>query len=177
MPGFRDLRSPILRVHTGLTASKGEVYHGKIFLHPAPKGYTAVKIILFYSPSFWFKTYEKVLEQAPDRDTEAERRQAVVVFYQVEEGDLERRGKVLTKLIKNIKWLAGKFDSRTVVLHSFNHLSMSKAPAEFAEPLIEEAGRRLEESGYSVTVTPFGYLNEWKLHVAGESLAKVFKEL
>jgi hypothetical protein len=54
---------------------------------------------------------------------------------------------------------------------------MSKAPAEFAEPLIEEAGKRLEESGYSVTVTPFGYLNEWKLHVAGESLAKVFKEL
>jgi len=153
------------------------VYHDKILLHPTPKAYTAVKIILFYSPSFWFRTYEKVLEQAPDRDTEAECRQAVVVFYQVEEGDSERRSKVLTKLIKNIKWLAGKFDSRTVVLHSFNHLSMSKASAEFAEPLIEEAGKRLEESGYSVTVTPFEYLNEWKLHVAGESLAKVFKEL
>ncbi|MDH3557913.1 MAG: hypothetical protein OES18_18905 [Deltaproteobacteria bacterium] len=26
-------------------------------------------------------------------------------------------------------------------------------------------------------MTPFGYLNEWKLHVAGESLAKVFKEI
>lgn len=136
-----------------------------------------MKIILFYSPSFWFKTYQKVLEQAPDRDTEAECRQAVVVFYQVEEGDPERRSKVLTKLIKNIKWLAGKFDSTTVVLHSFNHLSMSKAPAELAESLIEDARKRLEESGHSVTVTPFGYLNEWKLHVAGESLAKVFKEL
>ena len=136
-----------------------------------------MKIILFYSPSFWFRTYEKVLDQAPDQETEAECSQAVVVFYQVEEGDPVRRSKVLTKLIKNIKWLAGKFNSRTVVLHSFNHLSMSKAPAEFAEFLIDEAGKRLEESGYSVTVTPFGYLNEWKLHVAGESLAKVFKEL
>jgi hypothetical protein len=28
-----------------------------------------------------------------------------------------------------------------------------------------------------VVVTPFGYLNEWKIHVAGESLAKVFKDL
>jgi hypothetical protein len=145
-------------------------------LNPPPKGFTAVKIILFYSPSFWFKTYEKVLEQTPDRDTEAECRQAVVVFYQVEEGDPEHRSKLLTKLIKNIKWLAGKFRSRTVVLHSFNHLSTSKAAAEFAEPLIEEAGKRLKRSGYSVMVTPFGYLNEWKLHVAGESLAKVFKE-
>jgi len=170
-------RSRIFRVYTVLTGSKGEVYHPRISSHPAPEGYAAVKIILFYSPSFWFKPYEKVLEQAPDRVTEAECRQAVVVFYQVEEGDPGRRSKVLTKLIKNIKWLAGKFDSRTVVLHSFNHLSMSKAPAAFAESLIEEAGKRLAESGYAVTVTPFGYLNEWKLHVAGESLAKVFKEL
>jgi hypothetical protein len=136
-----------------------------------------VKIILFYSPTFWFRTFEKVLDQAPDRNVEAECREAVVVFYQAEEGDLDRRGKVLTKLIKNVKWLAGKFGARSVVLHSFNHLSTSKAPPEFAESLIQDARRRLDEGGYSVTVTPFGYLNEWKLHVAGESLAKVFKEL
>jgi hypothetical protein len=84
---------------------------------------------------------------------------------------------VLTKFIKNIKWLAGKFDSKNVVLHSFNHLSGSKAPADFAERMVQDARQRLETSGYSVTVTPFGYLNEWKLHVAGESLAKVFKEI
>jgi len=102
---------------------------------------------------------------------------AVVVFYQVEVEDLERRRKILTKFIKNIKWLAGKFDSNSVVLHSFNHLSNSKAPADFAEGLVQDARQRLERNGYSVTVTPFGYLNEWKLHVAGESLAKVFKEI
>jgi len=136
-----------------------------------------VKIILFYSPSFWFRTFEKVLDQAPDQNIEAQCQEAVVVFYQVEEGDLDHRSKVLTKLIKNVKWLAGKFGARSVVLHSFNHLSTSKAPPDFAEPLIQDARKRLEESGYSVTVTPFGYLNEWKLHVAGESLAKVFKEL
>jgi hypothetical protein len=43
--------------------------------------------------------------------------------------------------------------------------------------MVQDARQRLETSGYSVTVTPFGYLNEWKLHVAGESLAKVFKEI
>ena len=136
-----------------------------------------MKLVLFYSPSFWFKTYQKVLEQVEDQDVEANCQDAVVVFYHVEAEDLERRGKVLTKFIKNIKWLAGKFDSKNVVLHSFNHLSGSKAPADFAEGLVQDARQRLETSGYSVTVTPFGYLNEWKLHVAGESLAKVFKEI
>ena len=136
-----------------------------------------MKLLLFYAPSFWFKTYQKVLEQVPDSERDERFEKAVVVFYQVEEEDVDRRGKVLTKFVKNVKWLAGKFESRTVVLHSFNHLSGSKAGPEFAGPLIEEARERLERSGYTVGMTPFGYLNEWKLHVAGDSLAKVFKEL
>ena len=141
------------------------------------KAHTLMKLLLFYAPSFWFKTYQKVLEQVPDQELEANCQDAVVVFYPVEAEDLERRGTVLTKCIKHIQWLAGKFDSKSVVLHSFTHLSGRKAPAAFAEGLVQEARQRLETSGYSVTVTPFGYLNEWKLHVAGESLAKVFKEI
>ncbi len=136
-----------------------------------------MKLLLFYAPSFWFRTYQKVLEHVPDQDLETNCHDAVVVFYQIETEDLTRRGKVITKFVKNIKWLAGKFDSNSVVLHSFNHLSKSKAPADFAEKIVQEARDRLEKAGYSVTVTPFGYLNEWKLHVAGESLAKVFKEI
>jgi hypothetical protein len=136
-----------------------------------------MKLLLFYAPSFWFRTFQKVLEDVPDQDIESTCVDAVVVFYQVEAEDLDRRGKVVTKLIKNIKWLAGKFDSTNVVLHSFNHLSKSKAPADFAEDLVQDSRHRLESAGYFVEVTPFGYLNEWKLHVAGESLAKVFKEI
>ena len=136
-----------------------------------------MKLLLFYAPSFWFKTHQKVLEHVPDSERDELFENAVVVFYQVEEEDVDRRGKVLTKFIKNVKWLAGKFESKAVVLHSFNHLSGSKAGPEFAGPLIEEACERLERSGYTVGMTPFGYLNEWKLHVAGDSLAKVFKEL
>jgi hypothetical protein len=136
-----------------------------------------LKLILFYAPSFWFKTYRKVLEHVPDRDQEALFEKVVVVFYQVEVEDVDRRSKVLTKFVKNIKWLAGKFESKSIVLHSFNHLSASKAGSEFAGPLIDEARERLERSGYTVGTTPFGFLNEWKLHVAGDSLAKVFKEL
>ena len=112
-----------------------------------------------------------------DQELEGDCQEAVVVFYHIESDDLERRGKVLTKFVKNIKWLAGKFDSKKAVLHSFNHLSNSKAPADFAEELVQDVRDRLERAGYSVTVTPFGYLNECKLHVAGESLAKVFKEI
>jgi hypothetical protein len=136
-----------------------------------------MKIILFYAPSFWFRTFEKVLPEVPEHDTEETAEHSVVVFYHAEEADTERRGSVLTKFIKNIKWMAGKFRTKNVVLHSFNHLSLSKAPPDFTRSLIGEAKERLERTGFQITETPFGYLNEWKLHVAGESLAKVFKEI
>lgn len=136
-----------------------------------------MKILMFYAPSFWFKTYEKVLEGVPETDVEESCVNALVVFYHAEETDVERRSSVLTKLIKNVKWLSGKFRTKNLVLHSFNHLSASKAPADFTSAMIAEAKERLTNAGFIVVETPFGYLNEWKIHVAGDSLAKVFKEL
>jgi len=62
------------------------------------------------------------------------------------------------------------------VLHSFNHLSISKSSPEFAKSLLDEVVERLERTGYIVMTTPFGYFNEFKMHVAGDSLAKVYKE-
>ena len=135
-----------------------------------------MKILMFHSPSFWFKTYKKVLENVPDLEEDRCVENALVVFYHAEEMDAVNKSGVLTKLIKNIKWLSGKSGTKELVLHSFNHLSTSKADPEFTRKLIDEANARLTRSGFTITETPFGYLNEWKIHVGGESLAKVFKE-
>ncbi|MBI4837658.1 MAG: hypothetical protein HY806_00590 [Nitrospirae bacterium] len=62
------------------------------------------------------------------------------------------------------------------MLHSFNHLSSSKSPPEFAEALLNEVVERLQRTGFTVMTTPFGYFNEFKMHAAGDSLAKVYKE-
>ncbi len=90
--------------------------------------------------------------------------------------DEAKRDSVMQKFVKNIKWIAGKFNTKNVVLHSFNHLSSSKSTPEFAQSLLEEAIERLRRTGYEVMPTPFGYFNEFKIHVAGDSLAKVYKE-
>lgn len=137
-----------------------------------------MKLLMFYSPEFWHKPFQKTLADAPDAAPDGEAaRNAVVVFYQGEAEDHDRRDSVLSKMLKNIKWLAGKFGTKSVVLHSFGHLSESKADPEFVRGLVADVRQRLEGTGYAVAETPFGYLNEWKLHVAGDSLAKVFKSI
>ena len=145
-------------------------------LNSIPTDKDKMRILMFNAPSFWFKTYKKTLENVPEIDENKSVENALVVFYHAEEKDTKSRSGVLTKLIKNIKWHSGKCGTKNLVLHSFNHLSTSKADPEFTRELINDANERLSRSGFTITETPFGYLNEWKIHVAGESLAKVFKE-
>jgi len=135
-----------------------------------------MKLLMFHAPEFWFKTYEKVLDGIPEQERDETVEGATVVFYHSEEADTEKRASVLSKMVKNIKWISGKFETKIVVLHSFNHLAVTKAPPVFVRTLIHDVIRKLENAGYTITETPFGYLNEWKMHVAGASLAKVYKE-
>jgi hypothetical protein len=136
-----------------------------------------MKLLLFYAHDWWFKTASKSLPQAPDIDMEDSMENTVVVFFHAEAEDEGKGKSLLEKVVKNIKWLAGKFGTKNVVIHSFNHLSSSKASPEFSEQMIKQATEKLQNGGYAVICTPFGYFNEFKMHVGGESLAKVFKEL
>lgn len=136
-----------------------------------------MKLLLFYTHDYWLRPFEKSVPEAPDRDDELVARGAVVAFVHAEAADPEQHAKLVTKAVKQIKWLAGKFATRTVVLHSFAHLASTRATPGAADALLADMHARLTGAGYGVQVTPFGYFNEFRLHVAGPSLAKVFVEL
>lgn len=135
-----------------------------------------MKLLLFYTTSWWYRTAQKSLEQVPDVQRAETADNAVVVFFHCEADDEGRFDPSVQKFVKNVKWLAGKFGTKNIVLHSFNHLSSSKSSPEFAQKVLGDVRERLERTGYAVMATPFGYFNEFRMHVAGDSLAKVFKE-
>jgi len=135
-----------------------------------------MKLVMFYVHEWWYRTASKSLPDAADADKEESIKNAVVIFFHSEAGDEDKRDGVLQKFVKNAKWIAGKFNTKNVVLHSFNHLSSSKSSPEFAHALLKEVVERLVRAGYTVMTTPFGYFNEFRMHVAGDSLAKVYKE-
>lgn len=135
-----------------------------------------MKLLMFYVDEWWYKTAAQSLPDVPEIKKEEAAEKAVVIFFHAEAKDESDKENVLQKFVKNIKWIAGKFSTKQVVLHSFNHLSSSKSSPEFAKALLDGVVERLERTGYKVMTTPFGYFNEFKMHVAGDSLAKVFKE-
>ena len=136
-----------------------------------------MKLLLLFTHDYWLKPYEKSLADAPDTDQELACTEAVLALIHVEAHDPERQTKLVTKAIKNIKWVAGKFGNRNVVLHSFAHLASTRADPVQADAILSAMRERLTGAGFQVQTTPFGYFNEFRAHVAGPSLAKVFVEL
>lgn len=136
-----------------------------------------MKLLMFQAQRFRFSSFEKTLPEVEERDVEEEITDAAVIFVHAEAEDESRRDKVLSTALKNIKWLANKRQLKNVALHSFTHLSGSKAAPEFAQQFLEDLAERLRTAGYSVWLTPFGYTCAWELSVYGETIAKVFKDV
>lgn len=131
---------------------------------------------MIFADSFGYKTALKTLDSVEEKSVENSVPDAVVGFIHVEKGDEQGIGKVITKLIKNLKWLAGKNNTKTIVLHSFAHLSESKGEPALATEIFDQAEFRLKESGYTVVQTPMGYFVDLELKAPGSPLARVFKE-
>ena len=99
-----------------------------------------------------------------------------MAFVHIERGDAESGNSAETKLVKNAKWLARKWDVKKIVLHSFTHLGETKADPEEAQALMNRAQSRLNNAGYVVLQTPYGYFLDLTIDAPGHPLARVYKQ-
>ncbi len=135
-----------------------------------------MKLLMIYSEKFGYKTNVKNLESVEYYEENKQIENTLVGFIQVEQKDEEDISKTETKMIKNLKWAANKNNTKSIILHSFAHLSMSKAEEGITKKMFDRAEKRLENSGYEVSQTPFGYFLDLDIQAPGRSLARIFKE-
>lgn len=135
-----------------------------------------MKLLTFQAKRFRWRPYSKTLPDASEQHEEKELTETVVVFLEAEKHDAGNTS-TMRQTVKHIKWLANKKQLKRVVLHSFTHLGGDTAPPEVADQFLQEVGERLENTGYEVAHTPFGYFCEWEISVYGDSLAKVWKQI
>lgn len=136
-----------------------------------------MKLLMIYTQRFAYNPRVKVLNSAAAAEKGRTLTNVQVAFIHAEKEDEEKENSVQKKLLKNLKWIAGKNQTRLIVLHSFAHLSDSKADPEFTKNLFDRIEKRLTDTGYEVYQTPFGYFLDLSLDAPGFSLARVFKSL
>ena len=136
-----------------------------------------MKLLMIYADRFGYRTALKTVEEAPDLEEERTIQDVLVGFIHLEEEDEADPSGVETKLVKNLKWAARKNGTRRILLHSFAHLSESKAAPEFAREVLDGAQARLTSAGYEALQTPFGYFLDLSLSAPGRPSARIFKSL
>ena len=92
---------------------------------------------MIYTDKFAYKTRIKNLESVEQYDEHKQMENALVGFIQVEQKDEDNISKIETKMIKNLKWAAKKNETNNIVLHSFAHLSLSKADEEITKQIFD----------------------------------------
>lgn len=137
-----------------------------------------MKVLTMFVDEFSYLPALKNLDSS-DEITEGKNfEKAILAFIQVEatdeENDVKSREK---KLVNHLKWVARKNETNQVILHSFAHLSDSKASPEFTKELFDLAEKRLQNANYETAQTPFGYFLDLSIKAPGFSLARIWATL
>ncbi len=130
---------------------------------------------MIYCDQFAYKPQIKTLPDFPDFDTYQSFDNVLVAFIQMEKEDEADPKYYETKLVKSLKWAAKKNDTGHIILHSFAHLSLSKAGPHITKALFDAVESRLNNTGYKTGQTPFGYFLDIEVKAPGRSSARIFK--
>ena len=137
-----------------------------------------MKVLVIYCNRFSYSPASKTLPDVEDVEEGRAFENCIAAFIQVEEADEEKD--ILSrekKLVNHLKWTARKNNTNTIILHSFAHLSDSRASVDFTKALFDEAEQRLQNAGYITAQTPFGYFLDLNINAPGYSLARIWASL
>jgi hypothetical protein len=137
-----------------------------------------MKVLVMYVNEFSYVPAEKNLAEAEVVSTGKTFNGAILAFIQIEAEDEEKGvGSREKKLANHLKWTARKNNTKRVIMHSFAHLSESKAGIAFTKELFGLAEKRLQNAGFETAQTPFGYFLDLKIDAPGFSLARIWASL
>lgn len=134
-----------------------------------------MKLLMIYCSEFSFTPTIKTLESAELKSKKEVFKEVLVAFIQAEEKDETDLTGTEKKLVKNLKWAAKKNECKSVVLHSFAHLSESKASPNFTKELFNKTEVRMKNADYACDQTAFGYFMDLNVQAPGYSQARIFK--
>lgn len=134
-----------------------------------------MRILFWYCEKFAWLPAMKTLEMAPEAD-EGDYQDVLVAFIHIEPKDVIDGSSSEKKLLKNLKWLAKKWNNKKIILHSFTHLGEEKADAGEALELLNRVEIRLKNVDYEVIQTPYGYFLDLNMQSKGHPLARIYKE-
>jgi len=137
-----------------------------------------MKVLVMFVEEFSYQPAQKNLDSAETITSGKIFTNSVLAFIQVEESDEQYEAASREKkLVNHLKWAARKNNCSSIILHSFAHLSESKASVDFTRTIFDLAEKRLKNAEITTVQTPFGYFLDLIIKAPGYSLARIWASL
>ena len=119
----------------------------------------------------------KLAEDVPADKLKNRVEETLVVFISFEKRDEGKEQESAKALVANIEEIAGKVETKRIVLYPYAHLSSSLGKPDSSIKILHAAESILAESGYEVHASPFGWYKSFNLSCKGHPLSELSREI
>src|SRR3990172_6610943 len=116
-------------------------------------------------------------EEVPPEHRSAAADEVLVCFTTVEARDEADPEGIAGLAAREIKDVAGKVDTRRVVLYPYAHLSSSLGAPDVSRRILATLAAQLRAAGYEVLASPFGWYKSFRLSAKGHPLGELSREV
>lgn len=102
---------------------------------------------------------------------------ALLVFLGVEAQDERNPDKVVQKATDEIVRHCGVIGVKNIVIHPFAHLFIEFGSPKTAIAILKSLEKKLQEMGFQVKRTPFGWFNSLKIKAKGHPLSRIARRI
>ncbi len=135
-----------------------------------------MKILALHSDYIKIEAKKKAIKDAEEISKEPiEVKECLVVLTAGEKGDENNSKKAVEELVKNIKDIAKKVNTKNIVLYPYVHLTNKPSSPSTALNMLIEAEKQLK--GFKVTRAPFGWYKAFTISCKGHPLSELSREI
>ena len=135
-----------------------------------------MKFLTIHADYIEYEMKKKAINNAEEVSEDNRKRkveECVVVFSSVEESDALDSEYAAKRFVKEIKDIAGQLNTEKIVLYPYAHLSNNLAKGDTPVKVLDKAKEMLEEEGYEVYKSPFGWYKAFSISCKGHPLSEL----
>ena len=139
-----------------------------------------MRILFIHADRLEYEVREPAIkdpEEVPPEHRSAAADEVLVCFTTVEARDEADPEGIAGLAAREIKDVAGKVDTRRVVLYPYAHLSSSLGAPDVSRRILATLAAQLRAAGYEVLASPFGWYKSFRLSAKGHPLGELSREV
>ena len=137
-----------------------------------------MRLLIWHVDSFTAEPTERGRSKIADAEPRAANvSDGLVVFAAVEKADEPEPDAVAARAAQAIAEVARQLGARDILLHSFAHLFVELSAPTTARDVLNTTQRLLEEDGYTVSQSAFGWFNRLEMRAKGHPLSRVARQV